>query len=385
MDGGELAIRNMLQEMVEYGHEVTLLMMTTSKHFKQSSPDIDELIAHNIFVNTDIKIFKLFWNYFFKSNPYIAERFVNTAFAERLIDILYSKRFDIVQFEGLYLAPYIDIIRKISQAKIVLRAHNVEHEIWERNSTLEKNVFKRIYLKTLSKRLKKTELIAIFKVDGLIPITERDEEQFKQLGYAKMSITIPFGIKSKNYQIVPINTKKMSIGYIGALDWFPNREGLVWFLQEVWSKVRDQFPEIIFHIAGRNANMELKRIMYFTPGVQFHGEVDSAQVFIQNHPLMVVPLFSGSGMRVKIIEGMLLQRAMIVTTIAAEGIDVSHNQNIIIAQNSDEFVDAISDLINSEDKIVQIGKAAHNFVMENYDNYKLIEKLTNFYNNLIKI
>ncbi len=381
-DGGELAIRNMIQEMVEYGHEVSFLMMTTSKHHKKNSPDIDNINAHNVFVNTDIRPVKLLWNYFFGSMPYIAQRFVDTDFAERLIDLLYSKRFDIVQLEGLYLAPYIDTIRQVSQAKIVLRGHNVEHEIWQRNGELEKNFLRRLYLKSMAKRLKKFELNTLLKIDGLLPITERDEEKFKDIGYGKLSLTIPFGIKAKNYHIKHLETDKISVGYIGALDWFPNREGLMWFLENVWKKSDEIFPDIEFHIAGRNADMDLKRKIHFTHRVQFHGEVDSAQDFIQSHPIMVVPLFSGSGMRVKIIEGMLLKRAMIVTPIAAEGISVSDGKNILIAESPEDFINAISQLIKMPEKIKQIGETAHHFVMSHYDNHHLMENLTAFYKSL---
>ncbi|MCD6366131.1 MAG: glycosyltransferase [Bacteroidales bacterium] len=381
-DGGELAIRNMIQEMVEYGHEVSFLMMTTSKHHKKNSPDIDSINAHNVFVNTEIRQMKLLWNYFFGSMPYIAKRFVDTTFAERLIDLLYSKRFDVVQLEGLYLTPYIDTIRQVSQAKIVLRAHNVEHEIWQRNSELEKNPLKRLYLKSMAKRLKIFELQALLKIDGLLPITDRDEEKLRDLGYSKLSLTIPFGIKAKNYQIKPLHIDKISVGYIGALDWFPNREGLMWFLENVWQKIRMLAPELEFHIAGRNADMELKRLINSFSSVQFHGEVESAQDFIQEHPVMVVPLFSGSGMRVKIIEGMLLNRAMIVTPIASEGISVSDGENILIAGNPETFIDKLLQLIKSPEKITQIGEAAHRFAMTNYDNHRLMENLTTFYKSL---
>ena len=381
-DGGELAIRNMIQEMVEYGHEVSLLMMTTSKHHKKKSPDIDAINAHNVFINTDIIPLKLLWNYFFGKMPYIAQRFVSTTYAERLIDLLYSKRFDIVQLEGLYLAPYIDTIRKVSQAKIVLRGHNVEHEIWQRNSELEKNPFKRAYLKSMADRLKRFEINTLIKIDGLLPITDRDEKKFRELGYGKLSLTIPFGIKAKNYHIKSLETDKISVGYIGALDWFPNREGILWFLENVWKKHIDSFPDVEFHIAGRNADPELKRTIHFTPNVKFHGEVDSAQDFIQEHPIMVVPLFSGSGMRVKIIEGMLLKRAMIVTPIAAEGISVSEGENILIAEKPDDFVEKLKQLINSKKKIKEIGEAAHHFAMHNYDNHYLMENLTKFYQSL---
>jgi len=381
-DGGELAIRNMLQEMLEYGHEVSLLMMTTSKHHKKNSPDIDDLNAHNVFIDTDIKPLKLLWNYLFGKMPYIAQRFVDTTYAERLIDLLYSKRFDVVQLEGLYLAPYIDTIRKVSQAKIVMRAHNVEHEIWQRNSELEKNLFVRMYLKSMADRLKRFEITSLLKIDGLLPITERDEKKFRDLGYGKLSLTVPFGIKAKNYQIKSLETDKISVGYIGALDWFPNREGIIWFLENVWKKFIASFSDVEFHIAGRNADPELKRIINFTPNVIFHGEVDSAQDFIQMHPIMVVPLFSGSGMRVKIIEGMLLKRAMIVTPIAAEGISVLEGENIFIAEKPDDFVEKLIQLIKSKEKIKEIGEAAHHFAMNNYDNYHLMENLTKFYQNL---
>ena len=119
----------------------------------------------------------------------------------------------------------------------------------------------------------------------------------------------------------------------------PNQEGLQWFIENVWPKAIKRFPKLSLHVAGRNCpqwmlDMNVKN-------VKFHGEVPCAATFINQHPIMVVPLLSGSGMRAKILEGMVLGKVVLTTKIGVEGIDATDKKEVLIADKVDEFHDAI--------------------------------------------
>lgn len=173
-----------------------------------------------------------------------------------------------------------------------------------------------------------------------------------------------------------------SIFHLGSLDWMPNQEAVKWFLENVWMKVLKQHPDLMFYVAGRNMPDEFKKINY--PNVNFISKVDNAIHFMNSKNLMVVPLFAGSGMRIKIIEGMALGKTIISTSIGAEGIDAIPDIHILIANTPSEFVNQINKCLAEPDFSKKIGDSAMQFVHNKYDNTLVINDLIIFYKQLIK-
>jgi len=385
-DGGSIATFNLAKGFSDLGNEVTILSLNTSKHFSKIE-DIPKEISSKIkfidsYIDTEIKLTRLLKNLFFAKIPYNAERFISVDFGLQIIKILSDKKFDIIQLEGLYLFPYIQIIRKFSDAKISMRAHNVEHEIWERTLSLEKNIIKKIYLKILTRRIKKFEISMLNNYDLLIPITERDALKLNELGNSKKTFVSPCGFDfeniSKPEKIDNNDIEFPSIFHIGALDWTPNQEGILWFIDNCWNDISFKMPNLKFYIAGRNApkwfidKINIKNII-------FCGEVENSAQFIKSKALMIVPLLSGSGMRVKIIEGMALGKTIISTSIGVEGIDVEDNKNILISDNPEKFINSIFYILNNRQHFFEIGKNANVYIYENFDNFALSKKLIDFY------
>ena len=114
------------------------------------------------------------------------------------------------------------------------------------------------------------------------------------------------------------------------------------------------------------------------------GEVDSAIDFINSNNIMVVPLLTGSGMRIKIIEGMVLGKLVITTSIGAEGINYTHKKNIVIANTPKEFTEAINYYLDNKEEQIAIGKAARMLMEGNYDNNVIVNNLISFCKELIK-
>ncbi|MFW6290554.1 MAG: glycosyltransferase family 4 protein, partial [Mariniphaga sp.] len=288
-----------------------------------------------------------------------------------------EQNFDIVQLEGLYVCPYIPVIRKYSNAKIVYRAHNIEHEIWERTAALSSG-FRKFYLNILAKRIKTFEKKFINEYDLLVPITERDRIILDKMGNIRPTHVSPTGIDTK--QLIPHakNLEYPSVFHIGSLDWAPNQEGLLWFVEKCWPKIHSRYPQLKFYIAGRKAPEWLVR-RFNAPNIVFMGEVSDAYHFINSKAVMVVPLFSGSGMRIKIIEGMALGKPIVTTPIGTEGISTQSEKNIIIADNEQEFINGVERLINDKELFHTIGSNAIEYIQEKFDNLALACALTEFY------
>jgi glycosyltransferase involved in cell wall biosynthesis len=380
-DGGAIACLNMTKGFSMLGHEVTVLSMNTSKHhvkLKELPSDIkNQADFHLVEVPATINWLEAAFNLLFSDMPYNAQRFISDDFSQQLAQLLSVKTFDVIQLEGLYLCPYIPVIRKFSDALVVYRAHNIEYEIWDRTAKLSQG-WRSKYLQNLSSRIKRFEISYLNTYDLLVPITDRDGIILDSLGNVKPRHTSQTGIDFAS--LVP-TAKKLefpSLFHIGALDWSPNQEGLLWFFDKCWPMIHAENPELKFYLAGRNAPQWLEKQLKLD-GVVYLGEIADAYDFINSKAIMVVPLFSGSGMRIKIIEGMALGKPIITTDIGTEGIPTQDGHNILIANNADQFIESINRLINNRDLFEEIGKNAIGFIQEKFDNLSQAGALIDFF------
>ncbi len=382
-DGGSIAIYNLAKGLATLGNEVHILAMNTSKHRlkKILQPNIDNLTIQYVDVNTDIKPLALLINLFFSRIPYTASRFYSNQFKETLIELINKTNYDIIQLEGPYLGFYISSIRKITSTPIVIRAHNIEHEIWKRVAIHEKNPILRFYYSNLSKRIIRFERNILSQSDGILPITERDYQAFKNFG-----ITLPMEVAPVAVELINTRrnlTQQRAIMFLGALDWAPNQEGIIWFVEKVWPFVLNKNAYLVFHIAGRNAPLWLQKKLTDTRNVLFHGEVEKSSDFLETADIMVVPILSGSGMRVKIIEAMAYGKVVITTTIGAEGIPVENGKQLIVIDEPQKMAYSIIQLLEHPKSMEEIAKNAFNFVRETFDINNIASKVNNFYNHLV--
>lgn len=382
-DGSSIAMQSMVNGLLGNNAEVSLLSINTLKHFRNDD-EIKKnlptgLDAHWVTCNTNITLFGAFSN-LFSNKPFHVSRFWQKDYLDVLKQILQQNTFDVIQLEGLAMAVYLPIIRQLSQAKVSLRAHNVEYQIWERTLTNQSKPLRKAYLKLQIDRLRQFEYDTLEQIDALITITENDFETFSKVGYAKPHMTIPCGIEPSEYQNQQ-SELKFDIAYLASFDWEPNLQGLNWFLDEVWPLIRQQDAKLTLALAGRNMP---QRLLDLAPNnVKILGEVDNMNDFISSAKINMVPLLAGSGMRIKIIENMALSRPMVSTTIGAEGIAIKDGKEILLADTPDDFATAIIHLVNDPTLQKNMGSAARKKVEEYYDNRVLGQQLIHFYQGLI--
>ncbi|MBV6485057.1 MAG: hypothetical protein KFKLKKLM_01604 [Flavobacteriales bacterium] len=383
-DGGSIAMDILTQGLIKAGNKVDVLAINTSKHFTDIN-NVDENYKkitnyQLVFIDTEVKPLDAFLN-LFTSKSYNVIRFYSKSFENVLIECLQKNVYDIIQLETLWVAPYLPTIRKYSKAKVVLRSQNIEFMIWERLAIDTKNPLKKWYLKLLAKRLKTYEYKVLNSFDAILTITEIDSNNYKKMGCTIPIYHVPFGIDLQNYKIDKSELVKPSVFHIGAMDWRPNADGINWFLKSIWLKVVEQNKTTKLFLAGRNMPEWL--LNFKMENVVIEGEVANSHQFINSKSIMIVPLNSGGGMRVKIIEGMAFGKTIISTAIGAEGIDYTNNTDLIIANTEQEFVDAILKCINNQDFADLLGENARKLTETKYDNQLICSKLTDFYSNLM--
>lgn len=376
-DGESIAVTNLSKALAKLGCEVTLLSMNTSKHYfdpRDLPADYNHYTAMK-FVEVDNRVhaWGAFLNLFSKESFHIS-RFVSADFEAALVDLLTKNEYDIIHLETSILSTYIPVIRKHTKATIAMRAHNVEHEIWQRIADNTSWQPKRGYLSHLAKKLKRFEVNSLSDYDLLIPITYRDERIFKELGYQGKTVVMPIGVNGQDYQADWKSYERpISLSFIGTLDWLPNQEGLLWFLDNVWPTLHKKYPKLEFFVAGRNAPKKLLEMQI--PNVTFHGEVKSAREFINRHSIMLVPLLSGGGMRAKILEGMALGKVVMTTSVGVEGIEAVDRKEILLADKPEDFVRQIDWCHQHENDLQHIGTEARELILRDYDNLNVAKRL----------
>ncbi len=378
-EGGSMAMNMMIEGIINSGHQVKVLAISSYKNPFQPS-EIPEDYKHKTKLETvhlDLKPRLIPAIYcFFLRKSYHVHRFISKQFDEKLKQILEDEEFDIIQLETVFLTPYLKTIEKYSSAKVFLRAHNIEHLIWKRLSENTKNPIKKLYLDHLSVQLKNYEIDHLEKYDGIICISDVDRKYYSNFT-TKQITTATFGVNPDDYQVNKNEESKPSIFFIGAMNWMPNAEGLKWFLDKIWPQILKVFPELKFYIASKEIPKWLSK--FASDQIELLGEVENAKKFIASHSIMVVPLLSGSGIRIKIIEGMALGRTIITTSIGAEGIEYKNGEDILIAENKDEFIEQIKKCLMDSKLRKSIGINARKTILEKHNSKTIIQDLLSYY------
>ena len=382
-EGGPIAMNQLIEGMADAGHNIKVLAINTNKYSVEPENIPEEYKQKtNIeleYINLAIKPIDAFLN-LFTNKSYHVKRFISKIFDHKLKKILSKQQFDIVQIETLFMSPYIETIRKHSNAKIVLRAHNIEHLIWERVAQNHKNPLKKFYVNHLAHTLKNYEKQIVDKYDGVVPITAEDANFFKKVT-TKPILPLPFGVDTDKIEAETDIKPELALFHIGAMNWIPNEEGIKWFIEEVWPLVEKNLPLVKLYLAGREMPEWLNKLK--VKNIHVVGEVENAHDFINSKAISIAPLFSGSGIRIKIIESMALGKAVISTAIGAEGINIENGKNILIANTAQEFFEAIRTLFENPVMAQKIGEQARLLVEEEHSTAKIIKHLESFYRQIL--
>ncbi|HRG37404.1 MAG TPA: glycosyltransferase, partial [Bacteroidia bacterium] len=315
-DGGSIAMNILTEGLIETGNQVTVLAMSTRKSFVKTGETDASYQAktkfQTVFIDTSIKPLDAFLNLFSKKS-YNITRFYSREFEMALETLLVQENFDVIQLETLWVTPYVETIRKKTKAKIVYRSHNVEYIIWERLAAITANPLKKIYLQLLAGKLKNYEISMLNKYDAIASITDVEINTLKNLGCKLPMKHIPFGVSLSKYTNQQVDVEFPSLFHLGSMDWMPNEEAIKWFLNRIWPAIHVKFPNLNLYLAGRNMPAWLLELKM--ENVKVMGEIVDSLKFICSKSVMIVPLQSGGGMRIKIIEGMALAKTIVSTAI----------------------------------------------------------------------
>lgn len=305
--------------------------------------------------------------------PWLVRRFVSREFAAALREVAARFQPDVVQIESPFLLPYA---REVRDARLVLRSLNVEFRIWEGLAHTERNPLRRMVSRRIAASLRRYELREMSRVDAVVPISAEDAADFRALGCTLPMHVVPCGVTLP--ALGGPAPQPGRVGFIGSLDFRPNQQAVSWILDELWPRVRERAPEARLAIAGSSPPEWLRR----RNDLELHANVDDAQAFVRGLSVFIAPLFTGGGMRIKVVEAMALARPVVATAIGAGGIAVEHEHDLLLAEDASSFAEAIVRLLRDPALAARIGAAARDTVATCYDSAALARGLLSFYASL---
>jgi sugar transferase (PEP-CTERM/EpsH1 system associated) len=304
--------------------------------------------------------------------------------------ILREKDFDVVQVESIHLMAYLPIIRAArKQSLVVCDWHNIESELMRRYSEREPNLLRQAYAGKTARLMSEFERRAAREFDAHIVVSEKDAEALRSLNPDARIFVIENGVDTAYYSEAQIEKAatatppgKTRIVFVGSMDYHANIDGAVNFAREVWPRVRERRPELLFTIVGRDPAPEVRELARI-PGIEVTGTVADVRPFYREAIAAVVPLNVGGGSRLKILEAMAAGVPVVSTTLGAEGLAVQPGENILIAGSNAQLADAIVNLLEDKSQQQHLKTAGRALISDRYDWSRLGSSLFAAYQELL--
>lgn len=368
LDGGSLATKKIFLDFKKEYKEVDIVALKTKK--EKLPVNTEQNKNQTLFtVNTSFNFSKLIMS-FLNKKCYQVDRFYSKKISEKIIKIINKKKYDCVFFEGVFPSVYLNDIKLNCNCKTIIRTHNVEHEIWGDLAKNTSNLLKKITYLFLKNQMKKWEDFICSKCDFLFCVSKIDQLYFKKKIRKKIGV-LPVSFKLKKRK----KPNNFSIFHLGSMDWKPNIEGINWFLKKVWTNNLKKNKSLKFYLAGKNMPVFLKNKN--NENLIIEGVVKNAESYMKQKSVMIVPLFSGSGIRIKILEGMSMGIPIISTSKGAQGIEYVNKKNILICDNEFDFIKSIKKIQKDKNLFDKISKEGEKLIKTHFSSEIVIKNWKN--------
>jgi len=257
-----------------------------------------------------------------------------------------------------FLVPALNVPEGLP-CPVVLFQHNVEAMIWERRTRVAGNPIMRLYMGEQWRRMRRVEREQCLRFDHVVAVSPEDAAVFRSAYGVERVSSVPTGVDTDFFHPSgTVERKPGSIVFTGSMDWMPNEDGMAFFVDEILPRIEQAVPEATLTIVGRNPTARVRSLAEGRPRVTVTGTVPDVRPYLEAASVVVVPLRVGGGTRIKIYEAMGMERAVVSTTIGAEGLDVTDGEHIVLADDAASFADAVIALLRSPERAAAIGQAA---------------------------
>jgi polysaccharide biosynthesis protein PslH len=296
----------------------------------------------------------------FSRQPFQVAKYCLPQVSESLIRLLQREKFDVIVCDFLVAAG---IIPWNFPCPKVLFTHNVEAIIWKRHFEVARNPLWKALCWREYRATVRAECRYLNLADHVVTVSGTDRDLFARLIEPAKITVIPTGVDTDFFQPAGIEEQPNTLVFTGSMDWMPNEDGIFYFVKKILPQIQRNIPNTFLLVVGRRPSERLLQLARTTEGVQIVGMVEDIRPYLQRGSVYIVPLRVGSGTRLKIFEAMAMGKAVVSTSIGAEGLPVQTGRDIVIADNPDEFANAVVGLLRDRVRRDQIGLAARELVV----------------------
>jgi sugar transferase (PEP-CTERM/EpsH1 system associated) len=295
----------------------------------------------------------------FSPLPFSSWNYCPARMQRRLRALLTRERFDLIHAEITLLAP---LLRGIGDVPTVAVAHNVESEIWRRYEETEGSCVRRRYIALQRRRVERIETTGLCHLTVLCTVSERDAEWFRNQTTAQQVHVVPNGVDLDYFQPCTQPEEHNTLIHAGSMDWRPNVDAVMYFLREIYPSILQRAPDVQFLIVGRNPADSVASFASRYQGVHITGTVEDTRPFVCKSGVFVVPLRVGGGSRLKILNALAMGKAVVSTSIGAEGLDVEDGKHLLLADTPETFTERTVALLRDPAKRRRLGIAGRALV-----------------------
>ena len=299
---------------------------------------------------------------FFGPLPYSLSKYCRPDVVHHLQNVLASEKYDIILCDFVNAAPIIPFDIGIP---VVMFTHNVEAMIWKRHWEVALNPIWKFVFKREYEKMRKAELDYLQSSQHVLTVSDTDTAFFSKDIDSRKITTIPTGVDIDYFQTLT-GEEADNLVFTGSMDWMPNEDGIMYFVKEILPLIQAQRPTVKLWIVGRRPSKKIQALAEPGSGIEVTGRVEDIRPYIAKGAVYVVPLRVGGGTRLKIFEAMAMGKAVVSTTIGAEGLPVINGSNIVIADEPKHFATEVCGLLDAPEERKRIGDAARKLVEENY-------------------
>lgn len=295
--------------------------------------------------------------------PYVVSSHLSERFRALIQGLCRDESFDLIHCEW---TPYAANLPPDLPCPALCMAHNVESVVWRRNQLVEPNPVKRIYFGLQADKMERFERNVLPKFARVTAVSCQDREIITRWVAPDRVGVVPNGVDVQYFQGEKGKEAPGSLVFIGSLDWRPNVDCVLYFLDEIWPLIKADCPKAKISIVGRNPHTSLISRAERDEAVAVRGSVEDVRPFLDGAEVCVVPLRVGSGSRLKILEAFSMEKAVVSTSIGAEGLEVEHGKHLLIADKPADFAVAVVRLLNDPLYRGELSSEGRRLVEEKY-------------------
>ncbi len=376
-DGGRLRVLNLLKQVART-HQVTFLALETQPtdvdgiaYLRQLGVDA-HLVSH-VTKMPPITVCNGIHG-FLRQKPITLSRYDVPAFRETFHSLLERSNFDVIHYEMFHAAQF----RVETNIPSVLSLQNIDSMIWQRLRAHSSNPLRRFSFWTQERLFHRYEQSMVRKFDIVACTSEVDRRFIQQIGPGLNTDVIPNGVDIELYRPAHTLEETATLIYTGSMDWLPNEDAAIYFADKVLPKIKEKHPKVKFYVVGQYPTERLQRIGN-RPGITVTGRVDDVKPYIARATVYVVPLRIGGGTRLKILEALAMEKAVVSTTVGAEGLNLKSGEQIVIADPPDQIAHATIELMANQAMRRRLGKSGRQLIEASYDWRHVGRKLHTLY------